>query len=56
MKELKAQRGETWKDRDAEKLADDFMLIFAGALAMAQIYHDPKPFREAMVALRRLIG
>lgn len=56
MKELKAQRGEAWKDRDVEKLADDFLLIFAGALAMAQVYHDPKPFREASAAVRRLLA
>jgi AcrR family transcriptional regulator len=56
MKELKAQRGEAWKDRDVEKLADDFLLIFAGALAMAQVYHDPKPFREAAAAVRRLLA
>jgi AcrR family transcriptional regulator len=56
MKELKVKRGSAWKERDAEKLADDYLLIFAGALAMAQVYHDPKPFREGIVAVRRLLG
>jgi AcrR family transcriptional regulator len=56
MNELKAERGKAWEDRDAEKLADDFMLLFAGALALAQVYHDPKPFREAAAAARRLLG
>ena len=56
MKELKGQRGSAWKERDADKLADEFTLIFVGALAMAQVYHDPKPFREAIVAARRLLG
>ena len=56
MKELKVQRGEAWKDRDAEKVADDFMLLFAGALALAQVYHDSKPFREAAAAARRILA
>ena len=56
MTDLKAQKGAAWKGRDAEKAADDFMLIFCGALAMAQVYHDPQPFHEAMDAARRLLG
>jgi AcrR family transcriptional regulator len=55
MRELKAERGNAWKGRDVEKLSDDFMLIFSGALAMAQVYHDPKPFREAIDAVKRLL-
>ena len=55
MRDLKAQRGSAWKDRDAEKTADDYMLIFSGALAMAQVYHDPKPFLKAIDAVRRLL-
>jgi AcrR family transcriptional regulator len=55
VQELKAQRGDAWKDRDAEKVADDFMLIFTGALAMAQVYHDPQPFRDAIDAAKRLL-
>jgi AcrR family transcriptional regulator len=56
MKELKAKRGAAWKDRDPDKLADDFMLIFAGALAMSQIYHDAAPFRGAAGAAKRLLA
>jgi len=56
MRDLKVQRGSAWKDRDAEKAADDYMLIFSGALAMAQVYHDPKPFLKAIDAVRRLLG
>jgi AcrR family transcriptional regulator len=56
MKELKAKRGAAWKDRDPDKVADDYMLIFAGALAMSQIYHDAFPFREALAAARRLLA
>jgi AcrR family transcriptional regulator len=55
MRDLKVQRGSAWKDRDAEKAADDYMLIFSGALAMAQVYHDPKPFLKAIDAVRRLL-
>jgi AcrR family transcriptional regulator len=55
MRELKAERGSAWKNRDAEKLADDYMLVFAGALAMAQIYHNPQSFLKAIDAVRRLI-
>jgi AcrR family transcriptional regulator len=56
MHDLKRERGLAWKDRDAEKVADDFMLVFSGALAMAQVYHDPEPFHEAIDAARRLLS
>jgi AcrR family transcriptional regulator len=55
MQELKAKRGAAWKGRDPEKVADDFMLIFSGAMAMAQIYHDAEPIREAIEAAKRLL-
>jgi len=55
LQELKAKRGKAWKQRDLDKVADDFMLIFAGALALGQIYHDPKPFREAVASAKRLL-
>jgi len=55
MQELKVKRGAAWKGRDAEKVADDFMLIFSGAMAMAQVYHDAEPFREAIDAAKRLL-
>jgi AcrR family transcriptional regulator len=56
MKELKAERGEAWKGRDADRMADEFMLIFAGALAMSQVYHDAQPFREALAAAKRMLA
>jgi AcrR family transcriptional regulator len=56
MKELKAERGQAWKGKDAEKLADDFLLIFAGAMAMAPLYHDPQPFRDAIAWVKRELG
>jgi AcrR family transcriptional regulator len=55
MQELKVKRGAAWKGRDAEKVADDFMLVFSGAMAMAQVYHDAEPFREAIDAAKRLL-
>jgi hypothetical protein len=53
--DLKKVRGAAWKDRDPEQVADDFMLIFSGSLAMAQVYHDPGPFKEALEAAKRLL-
>jgi AcrR family transcriptional regulator len=53
--ELKVKRGAAWKGRNAEKVADDFMLILSGAMAMAQVYHDAAPFREAIDAAKRLL-
>ena len=53
--DLKAKRGAAWKGRDADKVADDFMLILSGAMAMAEVYHDAGPFREAMDAAKRLL-
>jgi AcrR family transcriptional regulator len=55
MKDLKVKRGAAWKGRNTEKSADDFMLIFSGAMAMAQVYHDAEPFREAIDAAKRLL-
>ena len=55
MKELKAERGDAWKGRDPEKLADEYVLIYAGAMAMAPLYHDHQPLREAIVLVKRLI-
>jgi len=56
MHELKAERGPAWKGKDPEKLADDFLLIFAGAMALAPLYHDPQPFREAIAWIKRVLG
>ena len=56
MNELKAQRGAAWKDRDADKVADDFHLLFVGSLALSQVHHDAGPFREALAAAERLLA
>jgi AcrR family transcriptional regulator len=55
MRELKKQRGSAWKDLDAETIADAYMLIFSGALTMAQIYHNSQPLQKAIDAVKRLI-
>ena len=55
MQELKKAKGASWKKRDTEQAADDYMLIFSGALAMAQVYHSPEPFRAAIEAAKRLL-
>ncbi|TAK09569.1 MAG: TetR/AcrR family transcriptional regulator [Candidatus Manganitrophaceae bacterium] len=55
MQELKKAKGASWKNRDTEQAADDYMLIFSGALAMAQVYHNPEPFRAAIEAAKRLL-
>ncbi len=55
MQELKKAKGASWKNRDPEQLADDYMLIFSGALAMAQVYHNPEPFHHAIEAVKRLL-
>jgi len=55
MQDLKKVKGAAWKDRDPEQVADDYMLILSGSLAMAQVYHDPGPFKEAVEAARRLL-
>lgn len=54
-RELKAQGGETWKGKDADKIADDILLIFAGAMAMAPLYRDPQPFRDGIASVKRLL-
>ena len=55
MKDLKVERGKAWKNRNAETVADDYMLIFSGAIAMAQVYHDKEPILEAIDAVERLL-
>jgi len=55
MDELKAKRGKAWKNRKAAEVADDYMLLFAGALSMAQVYHHKSPIEEAIEAAKRLL-
>jgi AcrR family transcriptional regulator len=37
-------------------LANEYMLIFTGAIALAAIYHEIWPFEHGLAAVRRLIG
>lgn len=55
LKDLKAEGSKGWKDRNLDKAADDFMLLFAGCIALAQVYHDPKPIRQAIASAKRLL-
>jgi AcrR family transcriptional regulator len=55
VQELKMKRGASWKGRNAGKVADDFMLILSGAMAMAEVYHDAEPFHNAIEAAKRLL-
>lgn len=52
VEQLKAERHKDW---DAVQVADDYMLILSGAVAMAQVYHDKKPFLQAIEAVKRLL-
>jgi len=40
---------------DAQVLADDYLVIFGGAVAMTEIYHDIWPARQGVELVRRLI-
>jgi Transcriptional regulator len=54
--DLKVLRGPAWRDRDADKVSEDYLLILSGALTMSQVYHDAKPFRDAAAAAKRLLA
>lgn len=41
---------------DAEQLSQDYMLVFAGVIALAEIYHDISPIEQGVATLKRLIG
>ena len=40
---------------DADVLANDYLVILGGAIAMAEIYHDLWPARQAVSLIKRLI-
>ena len=54
--ELIASDKEKYGDLDAKKLTNDYMLLFIGAIAMAEIYHAIWPIEHALQTLRSLIG
>jgi AcrR family transcriptional regulator len=41
---------------DVKELSDEYMVIFAGTIALAEIYHTDWPVEHALKTLRRLIG
>ena len=41
---------------DAKQLEQDYMLVFAGAIALAELYHDISPIEQGAATLKRLIG
>jgi len=54
--ELIASDPDRFRHLDAQELADDYFQIFAGAIALAEIYHELWPVEQARAATRRLIG
>lgn len=45
-----------YSDFDADKLTEDYMVAFSGAVALAQIYHAIWPIEQAIESVDRLIG
>lgn len=41
---------------DAEKLTEHYMVVFSGAVALAQIYHAIWPIEQAIDSIERIIG
>ncbi|MDH5445676.1 MAG: TetR/AcrR family transcriptional regulator [Gammaproteobacteria bacterium] len=54
--ELVASDTDKYGQLDAKVLASDFMVLFSGAVAMAELYHGIEPIRHAVDAFERLIG
>lgn len=45
-----------YSDFDADKLTEDYMVAFSGAVALAQIYHAIWPIEQAIESVERMIG
>jgi hypothetical protein len=45
----------SYGELDADVLANDYLVILGGAIAMAEIYHDLWPARQAVSLIKRLI-
>ncbi|MFQ5509057.1 MAG: TetR/AcrR family transcriptional regulator [Leptospirillia bacterium] len=41
---------------DVRELTNDFMVIFVGAVALSELYHDIWPAEHALSSVRRLVG
>lgn len=46
---------EKYSHVDPESLAQDYLLIFVGAVSLAELYHDSWPAQQAIAAVARLI-
>lgn len=53
---LIASSPDEYGDLDAVALTHQYMVIFSGAAALAEIYHDIWPIEHAVMAARGLIG
>ena len=54
--ELIASDPEKYGHLDPEKLANDYMMVYTGAIALTGIYHADWPVEQALKTVRRLIG
>jgi len=54
--ELVASDKQKYGHFDAKILADDYMVVFSGAVSLAELYHDILPIKRAIKTLERLIG
>jgi AcrR family transcriptional regulator len=55
-KELIASDRKKYGHLQPAKLASDYMTIFAGAIALAEIHHDVAPVRAAVKQAQELVG
>ncbi len=53
--DLIASEPQQYRGLDAQVLADDYMVILGGAIAMTEIYHDIWPAIQGVELIRRLI-
>jgi hypothetical protein len=55
-KELIESDPEKYGHLDVKGLANEYMVVFAGAVALIELYQDVWPIRHAELTMRRLIG
>jgi AcrR family transcriptional regulator len=54
--ELIASNASKYGHLDARELTSDYMVVFTGAISLAEIYHAIWPIEDALNTARRLIG
>ena len=54
--ELIASNARKYGHLDASELSSDYMVVFTGAISLAEIYHAIWPIEDALNTVRRLIG